>query len=255
MDSRFNSNENFNGELGQPEKKNNSKNVIIIVIVALLVISWIFIGIYIYNSHSKVNKIQDEDLDEWVDEDEYADDDEAYTSESSEDNGLRKLKLKANDGICEPLAPQGSNTYHASNLVDGNTSKAWAIDLNNEEYDDIWGPNITVKDGKKIDHIVIYNGYCKNSESFNNNSRPAWICIYRPIEPDTGDPEPQDILYAGPLKDTSSPQRLKVNPDFDFSEPIGTLTIKLRNGEGYGFYPGAKWSKDLLISEIEFWGK
>lgn len=169
---------------------------------------------------------------------------------------LRKLKLECFGDGPEPLSPQAGNTYYGKNLVDGNTSTAWAIDLNKQEsIGNIWGPTIGLVTPAKVDHIVIYNGYAKNATSFKNNSRPAWITLYRPIAPDTGEPEDKDILYEGPLSDTSSPQRLNINPKFDNSEPVKEICLKFApRTERSKYYFGDKWPKDLLISEIEIWG-
>ncbi len=87
------------------------------------------------------------------------------------------------------------------------------------------------------------------------NTRPAIVTIYRPLAPDTGDPEEEDILYDGPLSDTMSPQRLNVNPKFDRSRPVDEVVLKfLPPNNPDGFYWGDKWPKDMVISEIEFWG-
>ncbi|MDE6296801.1 MAG: hypothetical protein K2L89_03060, partial [Muribaculaceae bacterium] len=65
----------------------------------------------------------------------------------------RKLSLKAYDGSATPLSSQGNNTYYASNLVDGNLSTAWAVDMDKNGYEYIWGPNLEFMDGKKVEYI------------------------------------------------------------------------------------------------------
>ena len=47
---------------------------------------------------------------------------------------IHKLETTAFNGTATPLTPQGGNTYEASNLVDGNISTAWAIDLDREDW-------------------------------------------------------------------------------------------------------------------------
>lgn len=172
-----------------------------------------------------------------------------------EPENIRKLKLSASNGGVEPLAPQYGNSYTARNLVDGNPATGWAIPLDDYDYDDtpIWGPILHVSGAKKIDYIMFTNGYAKSKDIFNKNTRASWVQIYRPIPPDTGYPDPEDILYEGPLKDISSPQKLKVNPRFDFRRPIGDFVVTFAGRADNGYYYGNKYN-DLVISEIEFWG-
>ncbi|MDE7412553.1 MAG: hypothetical protein K2N05_02010 [Muribaculaceae bacterium] len=177
-----------------------------------------------------------------------------YEADTQNPKAIRKLSLKAYNGQATPLSPQGNNTYNASNLVDGNLSTAWAVDMDKNGYDYIWGPILELNEGERVDHIKIYNGYGKNDKRYRQNSRPAWITIYRPIAPDSGDPEEENILYSGPLSDTNSGQTLKVNPRFDWSVPLNGFVLKFDNERGHGYYYGDKWPKDLLVSEIEFWG-
>lgn len=166
-----------------------------------------------------------------------------------------KLDVIAHNGTTEPLPPHKDTTYEADRLVDGNPSTAWAMRFEPSEntQSPIWGPIIEFKENGKIDYVVIYNGYGKSNGLYEKNSRPAWITIYRPIAPDTGEPESKDILYDGPLKDTMEPQKLAVNKEFDYSRSISELTIKLPRYSEDNYYRGTTYD-DLVISEIEFWG-
>lgn len=167
----------------------------------------------------------------------------------------RKLQLRVRSGNSSNLGQQGNNTYVPANLIDGNIATAWAIDLNKQNNSEIYGPEFDIIDGKKIDYIILYNGYAKNQTSYKNNTRPAWIKIYR-----TSDAYPEyidesDILYEGPLSDTSSPQRLNINPRFDTSSPVDRFEIDFPSkNERNRFFFGEKWPKDMVISEIEIWG-
>lgn len=167
----------------------------------------------------------------------------------------RELKLTPYNGSTNSLSPQGGNTYEATNLTDNDLSTGWAVNLDDEGYDkwEVFGPTIGLESGKTIDYITINNGYGKNKESFNNNTRAAWIQIYRIIPPDTGHPEPEDILYEGPLKDSNESQRLEINRSFDSFEPIEAIKLKFSDKKRNGYYYGDKF-KDLVISEIKVYG-
>lgn len=168
----------------------------------------------------------------------------------------RKLRLVVRSENSSNLGRQGNNTYVPANMIDGNIATAWAIDLNKQDSYPIHGPEFNLIDGNSIDYIVLYNGYTKNQTSYKNNTRPAWIKIYR-----TSDAYPEyidesDILYEGPLSDTPSPQRLNINPRFDASRPVERFEIDFSSkNEKNHFYFGDKWPKDMVVSEIEIWGK
>jgi len=141
------------------------------------------------------------------------------------------------------LAPQAGNTYEPSNMCDGNPSTAWAVGLYdfNPYTDSFWGPIFTVK-CKKLSHIIIRNGYCKNNNSYKNNARTTGISFLNF--------EDHSVLYEGLLKDTPKPQRLDISSDSQGSNDIEQVGISFFD---YDFIPGAKWN-DLCISEVEFWG-
>lgn len=176
-------------------------------------------------------------------------------SSTPKKTGPEKLRVTdISNGPYGALANQGSNSYQAKNMFDGKNSTAWAITLPYHMYDwetYIFGPSFKVN-GSKLDYVIIRNGYHKSSDSYRKNTRASWIRIAR----QTGDPDPSysDIIYEGHLSDSMTPQRLKVNPGFDQSRPIGYVEIVFTDLEGDGFYHGSKWD-DLTVSELEFWGK
>ena len=151
------------------------------------------------------------------------------------------------------LAAQGGNTYDAKNLCDGDSTTAWAVNLDNESiYDDdmLYGPVFTVN-CKKLSHIVIRNGYCKNADSFKNNTRAAKVVFYSYVEDSEDDGE--RVLYDGSLRDKPTPQRLEIPLDLDGNSDIKQIGMNFNTQVNGGYYAGAKWN-DLCISEVEFWG-
>ena len=104
------------------------------------------------------------------------------------------------------------------------------------------GPIFTVS-CKKLSHIIIRNGYHKNSNSYINNTRAAGIEFYNCDTPGN------DILFSGPLKDTQTAQRL----DIPSNTPANTNIMHIGMRFNWGFNVGARWN-DLCVSEVEFWG-
>lgn len=166
-----------------------------------------------------------------------------------------KLPVRAYNGLVKPLPSHNESTYEADRLVDCNPKTGWAISFNTSELAEspIWGPNIEFIGNPIIDYIILYNGYCKSEALYKCNYRPAWITIYRPLAPDSGEPELSNIVYDGPLEDTMEPQRLNVNPKYDFSRPTERVVIKLPCYTSENYYAGNLYDH-LVISEIEFWG-
>ena len=161
---------------------------------------------------------------------------------TSEAHQPKKLKVsKVEFSHC--LAPQAGNTYEPRNMCDGNPSTTWAVGLYNYNpyVDGFWGPIFTLK-CKKLSHIIIRNGYCKDNNSYKNNARTTGISFLNFKN--------QAVLYEGPLKDTSKPQRLDVSSDAEGNNNLEQVGISFFD---YDFIPGAKWN-DLCISEVEFWG-
>lgn len=160
-----------------------------------------------------------------------------------------KLYVKAQPGL--HLGAQSGNTYESSNLLDGNPKTAWAIGLEQvSSYDFTEFPEDLLEftaDAKDVKYIMLTNGYAKNSNVYNNNSRLSRIVISRvPISSASG----SDILYYGDVADTMSPQRLEVNEDYDNSRPTRKIYVTIPDME---FITGDKFT-DICISEIEFYG-
>ena len=173
--------------------------------------------------------------------------------QASQTSQPEKLSVSnVSDGPNGRLSNQAGNSYSARNLFDGKSSTGWAVRLyeTNYSYDNyLYGPSFDVA-GSKIDKIVIRNGYHKNSDSFNKNTRASWIRIYRGSN---DEPSRSDILYEGSLSDSRSAQTLKVNPDFDQSRPFNNIHLAFSSEYDDRYYHGSKWD-DLVISELEFWG-
>lgn len=154
------------------------------------------------------------------------------------------------------LGNQAGNSYLPVNMFDGDPSTGWAIKLSNATIKNnrIYGPSFDVN-AKKLAYVKIQNGYAKNKDSFNKNTRAAWIEIYR--DEAVENPSSRDIIYRGPLEDNMELQELQLNPDFDNSRPTRQVQVRFKayspdlNDNGY--YMGDKYD-DLVISEIEFYG-
>lgn len=151
------------------------------------------------------------------------------------------------------LSAQGGNTYNASNLFDGKQSTAWAVKLSTAPFDcdALYGPTFDIE-ATRIDYIMFTNGYAKSAKSFNDNSRAKYVIIARAdydVEDDSPDTD-RKILYSGPIADTSSPQRLKVQAGYRHIPGRERYQIIFLSD----FTHGTKYD-DLCISEIEFYGR
>lgn len=144
--------------------------------------------------------------------------------------------------------------YTADNLIDGNIKTAWAVNLDSPIYDcdALFGPILTVN-CNTISEVVIVNGYGKDEASFFNNTRAAWITIYREDYMVEEFPNESDIIYRGKLKDTVEPQSLVVSPNFDNSKPTSKIGLIFSTKNSDGYYFGRKWN-DLCISEFKVYG-
>lgn len=193
-----------------------------------------------------------------VQSDEYSMESQSDNSESSDnvsseiDDSVVKLKVTNIEDGTKVLWNQAGNTYHAVNMFDENPATGWAIRLSTvqEESDRIYGPSMNVN-ARKLNYIVIQNGYGKNRDSFLKNTRAKSIRIYRITDDEF--PEEEDIIYEGPLKDTMEPQILKVNPDYNNLKPTKMVQITMPHYTKENYYMGSKWD-DLVISELEFYG-
>ena len=150
------------------------------------------------------------------------------------------------------LAPQAGNNYEAKNLCDGDSTTTWAVNLDNEsiyDCDMLYGPMFTVN-CKKLSHIIIRNGYCKNENSYKNNTRAAKIVFYSLVKDEE---DRETVLFDGSLRDKPTPQRLEIPLDIDGNNDIKQIGMNFSTQLNGGYYKGEKWN-DLCISEVEFWG-
>lgn len=173
---------------------------------------------------------------------------------------ITKLKPSNVETGVNVLPGQYGNNYYGRNMFDGKTYTGWAVNLSNAAYDDdmLWGPVMDVN-AKKLSHIRIFNGYGKNRDIYNKNTRAAWIMIYRADNIEDIQPDTRDIIYQGPLQDRMDYQKLDISPSFDNSRPTDKIGIAFSSyvpgsfDGGGGYYIGNKYD-DLVISELEFYG-
>lgn len=235
------------------DKKGRSSSKWLYGIVGVLVALLVGLGLWMWNSgasggNGQEAKIPSDAIASSQGQEKLSEDKSASNTTKTE-NGTtleahqpKKLKVsKVEFSHC--LAPQAGNTYEPRNMCDGNPSTTWAVGLYNYNpyVDGFWGPIFTVK-CKKLSHIIIRNGYCKDNNSYKNNARTTGISFLNFKN--------QDVLYEGPLKDTSKPQRLDVSSDSEGNNNLEQVGISFFD---YDFIPGEKWN-DLCISEVEFWG-
>ena len=133
--------------------------------------------------------------------------------------------------------------YITENLVDGKLKTCWALDVRNKEYYKTkgFGPVHFYVDCKRLDYIVLYNGYQKNDKTFWGNPRAKYIAMYNAENP-------SEPILESMLEDTKDGQKIHAihnSCNLNISEIIMYFP-------GDFYYP-AKWN-DLSISEIEFFG-
>ena len=148
------------------------------------------------------------------------------------------------------LNDQGNNTYVPANMLDGNLSTAWAVNLDKASYDcdKLYGPIFTIK-CKKLSHIIVRNGYAKSNDSFKNNARASRIIFCNSANVSDED-EQSSYLYEGTLKDTPDEQTLKISQDMPCNNNLTTVQMIFPVD---GLRRGVKWN-DLCVSEVEFYG-
>lgn len=214
-------------------------------VLAILIIGC-GIGYLIYTAHVALNEKDSDKIGNNISNDSMAE--AGQSLNKTHEIGISKVEC------AYYLSPSTKATYTADNLIDDDVKTAWAVNLDSPVYDSdaLFGPIFTTN-CEKVSRVVIVNGYGKNEDSFRNNTRAAWITIYRADNMDGEFPNEHDIIYKGILKDTVEPQSLTVSSSFDNSIPtkrIG-LIFSTKNDEGYYF--GKKWN-DLCISEFKVYG-
>ena len=175
---------------------------------------------------------------------------------------LELIPMKKVEG--EYMSSQANNNYHPRNLNDNNLNTAWALGLNKyeAEFGIVQGPIFTLSSPSRIAGVEIYNGYGKNENSFKNNTRAAKVLVYR-YHPEydgemaegqsEGAIDEKDIIYKGPLDDSSARQFFEVSRNYDNSEPTLMVALIFEDPNSpTGYYHGNKWN-DLCISEVHFY--
>lgn len=206
-------------------------------------------GVFNSDKEDQENNDSEQDRNDYTGKEDYA-----Y---NRNDDNFEIVQLRVSDVSNGPegkLNNQAGNSYSASNMFDGKPSTAWAVRLSQTNYDSqpyLYGPIFKVN-GSKIDHIVILNGYHKNSDLFKKNTRASWIRISRASAGNY--PSSSDILWEGPLSDAMTPQTLSVSSLYDQSRPTDRVMLTFSSKYDDQYYHGSKWD-DLTISELEFWGK
>lgn len=138
------------------------------------------------------------------------------------------------------LKPQAGNTYIAKNLHDYDVRTAWVEGVEgcgeNEEIQFTFNmyPNL------KVTTIEIFNGYCKDVETWKKNGRVKELQL-------SVDDTIIGILHC---KDTYMGQSFEIG-EFHCKSKEDTMTFKLTI---LSTYPGDKYD-DTAISEINFDGK
>lgn len=215
------------------------KNGIMKIVVAIALVALIAFGAFFFSNNGS------EEISNMVETD------SVFETPRFDRNKAKLLKVVKVE-YSNSLAAQAGNTYEASNLCDGDSTTAWAINLDKAICDDdmLYGPMFTL-DCYKLSHIIIRNGYCKNEDTFKNNTRAAKIVFYSYVENSEGDDEL--VLFDGSLRDKPTPQRLDIPFELKGNYNIKQIGMNFNTQRNGGYYAGDKWN-DLCISEVEFWG-
>lgn len=128
--------------------------------------------------------------------------------------------------------------YKPENIQDFNLLTAWAVRKPNNglgEYIEFYFKPFS----PRVDKIIIYDGYFKNQNLWESNSRVKQFKLYI-------NEKPYAILD---LADTNAPQSFSIEPIQSMTKGVD-LVLKL---EIMDVYKGSKYS-DVVISEINFDG-
>lgn len=161
-------------------------------------------------------------------------------------NVSKKLRVIKVYSLADNLPATQNNTYGLTNMFDGNDATCWAHRIKNDaEYNSAipFGVSISLK-YKRIDKIVIHNGYAKNKTTYLNNSRPKTIFLANKKPASASDYSCRFLTTD--LNDTMAPQTIVV-----MNGTIDSTSMLFLGVED--IYKGDKWN-DLCISEIEIWG-
>lgn len=230
------------------QRQQSQKNVIsafwIFATLVIVVIAFGF-GLYFHTLSSKKNNSIPIEIEESND---------SKDEKSEFQTNAHEISIsKAECGYYLPSSKVAK--YTADNLIDGNLKTAWAVNLDSPIYDcdALFGPIFTVANCHTVSKVEIVNGYGKDEASFSNNTRAAWITVYRVDCMVEEFPNESDIIYRGKLKDTVEPQSLVVSSNFDNSKPTNKIGLIFSTKNSDGYYFGRKWN-DLCISEFKVYG-
>lgn len=153
------------------------------------------------------------------------------------------VQLRANSasGKCDR---DHNVVYKASNLIDGNIRTCWALDIRGKSNykSQGFGPVKFSINCRRLDYIVVYNGYQKNDRTYWGNPRAKTIAMYN--ADDMSSP-----ILDGSLDDTMEGQEVYAI-DNSANRHITQILMYFPHHDYY--YP-AEWN-DLSISEIKFYG-
>lgn len=137
------------------------------------------------------------------------------------------------------LAAQGQNSYLPKNIHDFDINTAWI-----EGKEDLGiGESISVhfrgfREGEPLTSVVIYNGYQRDTKSWEQNSRVKKLRMY----------VNEMVVAILEMEDTMQGQKFNVRVDTQGDKPI---VIRFEIVEAY---QGSRW-KDTAITQIEFDGE
>lgn len=131
------------------------------------------------------------------------------------------------------LENQGSNSYQASNLLDGDSNNVWATHFTGNEETLTFHMNAS-----RLYKLAFSNGYDKSEESFYNNSRAKNIKVY--INGTLASQDELDGEYH------AWPDWITFNKEYNDVQEVKIVISSV--------YKGNKWN-DLCISYIGFYTK
>jgi len=129
------------------------------------------------------------------------------------------------------LESQSSNTYQATNMLDGNYNTAWATHFTGEDITLAFLMN-----SNNLYKMSISNGYAKTSELFEKNSRARDVKIYINGE----------FICNEELSDLWIPYYITFDKEYNNVTEVKIVISSI--------YKGSKYN-DLCISEVSFFEK
>lgn len=136
------------------------------------------------------------------------------------------------------LKSNGAITYGADNAFDFNVSTAWVEGAKGDGIDETFSLNIKVGDTHQLATVEIYNGYCKDLSTWQNNNRVKELEMFV-------NGKSIGILH---LADTYLGQRFTIG---NFYPVNGNLFLQFKVKS---VYKGDKYD-DTAISDVLFDGK